>query len=253
MASAASARGVAPAFTGVVAGQPIVGLEPHELELLAEQERKLSVRDLSAAIAGGANGGTTVAATIYLARRAGLAVAATGGIGGVHPQQQPADVSADLHELARTPIILVCSGAKAITDLPATLERLETLGVTVAGFETDELPAFWSADSGLALDLSLGSAEEVAEIWRAARALETPGAMLVCVQPPADVALSREEGESAVARALEDLEREGIGGAAVTPFLLARVAEYTDGRSVRANLGLLERNAGVAAAIVRAL
>jgi pseudouridine-5'-phosphate glycosidase len=251
MAAAIAAHDVEAAFTGVIAGQPTVGLTPDELVLLAKQDRKLSTRDLPAAVARGEHGGTTVAATIFLAHRAGLSVATTGGIGGVHPAPGGRDVSADLHELARTPIILVCSGAKAIVDLPATLERLETLGVTVAGYQTDEFPAFYSAESGLQLGLSLETPEEVAEIWRASRALESPGALLVCVPPPADAALSRKESEAAVSRALSDLDMAGISGPEVTPFLLGRISELTGGRSLEANLGLLENNASVAGAVAR--
>ncbi len=253
MSAAVSSQSIAPAFIGVVAGRPTVGLTREELELLASARAKLSTRDLPAAAAQRTNAGTTVAATIFLAHRAGLAVAATGGIGGVHPGASGPDVSADLLELARTAIILVCSGAKAITDMPATLERLETLGVTVVGFGTDQLPAFWSAESGLPLDLRVDSAEEIAALWREARALDLPGALLVCVPPPAGEALSRQESDDAVSRALADLAAEGIRGADVTPFLLARVAELTEGRSLRANLALLENNARVAASIVRAL
>ncbi len=249
--AAVRAHGPEPAFIGVVAGQPIVGLDPDELQLLAQQETKLSTRDLSAAVARGEHGGTTVAATIFLASRAGLAVAATGGIGGVHPASGGTDVSADLYELARTPIILVCSGAKAIVDLPATLERLETLGVTVVGFGTREFPSFYSAESGLTLDLSADSPEEVARIWRGARSLGVPGAMLVCVPPPAEVALSRQETEAAVSRALSDLDMAGISGPGVTPFLLGRIAHHTGGRSLTSNLGLLANNAAVAASIAR--
>jgi len=251
MAAAVTARDVESAFTGVIAGQPTVGLTSDELELLAAQDRKLSTRDLPAAVARGEHGGTTVAATIFLAHRAGLSVAATGGIGGVHPEPGGRDVSADLNELARTPIVLVCSGAKAIVDLSATLERLETLGVTVLGYQTHEFPAFYSAESGLQLGLSVESPEEVAEIWRESRALASPGALLVCVPPPADVALSRRESEAAVSRALSDLDTAGISGPGVTPFLLGRIADHTSGRSLEANLGLLENNASVAASIAR--
>ena len=226
MAAAVTAHDVEPAFTGVIAGQPTVGLTPDELELLAAQDRKLSTRDLPAA---------------------------TGGIGGVHPAPGGRDVSADLYELARTPIVLVCSGAKAIVDLRATLERLETLGVTLLGYQTHELPAFYSAESGLQLGLSVERPEEVAEIWRESRALGSPGALLVCVPPPPDVALSRKESEAAVSRALSDLDMAGISGPGVTPFMLRRIADHTGGRSLEANLGLLENNAAVAAAIVRLL
>jgi pseudouridine-5'-phosphate glycosidase len=253
MSAATRDHRVEPAFIGVVAGRPIAGLTQEELELLGGRGTKLSTRDLATAAARGTDGGTTVAATLYLADRAGLQVAATGGIGGVHPGTQPGDVSADLYELARTPVVLVCSGAKAITDLAATLERLETLGVTVVGFGTDEFPAFWSAESGLSLQLTVDSMEEIVEIWRAARALDAPGALLVCVPPPREIALTKPAAEYAVTRALADLAADGISGAAVTPYLLERVARYTDGSSLRANLGLLERNTAVAASLVRAL
>jgi pseudouridine-5'-phosphate glycosidase len=251
MAAAVAALDVAPAFTGVFAGRPTVGLTSDELETLANHDGKLSTRDLPSAVARGEHGGTTVAATVFLARGAGLSVAATGGIGGVHPASNTPDVSADLYELARTPVVLVCSGAKAIVDLPATLERLETLGVTVLGYQTKELPAFYSAESGLSISLSAEGPEEVAEIWRSCRALDSPGALLVCVPPPARVALSRRENEVAVSRALSDLEMAGISGPEVTPFLLKRIAEITEGRSLQANLGLLENNASVAASIAR--
>ncbi|KPJ93062.1 MAG: hypothetical protein AMS18_06130 [Gemmatimonas sp. SG8_17] len=250
---AVRSRDIEPAFIGVLAGQPTVGLHSDELEQLFEKGRKLSTRDLPAAVARGEHGGTTVAATIFLAHRVGLRVAATGGIGGVHSTTGALDISADLFELARTPIMLVCSGAKAIVDLPATLERLETLGVTVVGFQSTELPAFYSAESGLSVDLVAASTKEVIEVWRAARELETPGAILVCVPPPSDVALSRKEMEAAVSRALSDLDMAGISGPAVTPYLLDRIAHHTDGRSLAANLGLLENNAGVAAEIAKLL
>ncbi|MGD8865968.1 MAG: pseudouridine-5'-phosphate glycosidase [Gemmatimonadales bacterium] len=256
MADATRGGGVVPAFIGVIAGRPIVGLERDEIELLARQDAKLSTRDLPAALARRAHGGTTVAATVFLAQRAGLTVVATGGIGGVHVGHglpETLDVSADLNELGRTRVVLVCSGAKAIVNLRATLERLETLGIAVVGYGTDELPAFWSAASGLRLATRVDSAEQVAEIWHAAREIAAPGALLVCVPPPADVALSRDETERAVSRTLSDLDMAGVTGPAVTPFMLARIAEHTGGRSLEANLGLLANNAGVAASIVTAL
>lgn len=256
MAAAVRAQKVVPAFIGVIAGRPIIGLRQDEIELLSKQDLKVSTRDLPLALARRSHGGTTVAATAFLARRAELTVAATGGIGGVHVARglpEGLDISADLHELGRTAIILVCSGAKAIVDLRATLERLETLGIAVIGFGTDELPAFWSRDSGIRLEARVDSADEVAEIWRAARAIESPGSLLVCVPPPAEVALTRQETERAVSRALSDLDMAGVKGPAVTPFLLARIAEHTAGRSLQANLGLLANNAAVAASIVKAL
>jgi pseudouridine-5'-phosphate glycosidase len=249
MARAVRDHGAEPAFVGVVAGKPVVGIDPPGLERLARSGGKLSTRDLPIAIAGGEDGGTTVAATLFLAHRAGVGVAATGGIGGVHPGEAPIDESADLIELARTPVTLVCSGAKAILDLPATLERLETLGVTVVGYGTDELPAFWSAASGLRLPRRVADAREAAAVAREARGLGLPGAVLVCVPPPSDDALPVEESERAVARATEEAGTLGIVGGDLTPFLLARIAEITEGRSLRANLALLANNAAVAAEI----
>lgn len=252
MARAVREEGAEPAFVGVLDGRAIVGLEDVELERLAASDRKLSVRDLAVAAARGEDGGTTVAATVYLAHRAGVAVAATGGIGGVHPGSGW-DVSADLEALARAPIVLVCSGAKAITDVGATLERLETLGVVVAGWRTRELPAFWSVESGIAAPVTVISAAEVASIRRAALALGAPGAILLCVPPPAGLALPPAESDRAVARALAELEEGDVWGPDVTPFLLARIADLTGGRSLAANVALLARNAGVAAAIARAI
>ena len=249
MAAAVRDRGAEPAFVGFVEGKPVVGIDESALEKLAQSARKLSTRDLPVAAARGESGGTTVAATLFLAHRDGVEVAATGGIGGVHPGGSRFDESADLGELGRTPITLVCSGAKAILDLPATLERLDTLGVTIIGYGTEELPAFWSAESGLPLTEMVADAREAAAVAKAARALELRGAVLVCVPPPADAALPREESEAAVARAMEKAQSLGIAGAALTPFLLGRVAETTEGRSLRANVALLVNNAAVAAEI----
>jgi pseudouridine-5'-phosphate glycosidase len=248
MASEVRAQGAEPTFVGVIEGRPIVGVDEEGLERLASSGRKLSTRDLPLATAGGEDGGTTVAATLFLAHRAGLNTVATGGIGGVHAGAAR-DESADLIELSRTPITLVCSGAKAILDLPATIERLETLGVTVVGYDTDELPAFWSSESGIPLSRRVDDAEEAAAVARETRALGLPGAVLVCVPPPPAEALSRGESDHAVAHALEEAGTLGIAGADLTPFLLARVVEITDGRSLRANRALLVNNAAVAAQI----
>ena len=249
MAEAVRERGAEPVFVGVVGGKPVIGIDESSLEELAQSARKLSTRDLPVAASRGESGGTTVAATLFLAHRAGVQEAATGGIGGVHPGGARLDESADLAQLGRTPITLVCSGAKAILDLPATLERLDTLGVTVLGYGTEELPGFWSAESGVPLSEMVADANEAAAVAREARALGLPGAVLVCVPPPADTALPRDESDRAVARALEEAEALGITGAALTPFLLGRVAEITEGRSLRANVALLENNAAVAAEI----
>jgi pseudouridine-5'-phosphate glycosidase len=258
MARSVRERGAEAAFVGVVAGAPIVGIEDAMLERLASSGRKLATRDLPVATAAGADGGTTVSATLFLAHRAGVGVAATGGIGGVHRSgltgsETARDESADLIELSRAPVTLVCSGAKAILDLPATLERLETLGVVVIGFGTDELPAFWSSESGIDLPHRVADAREAAAVTREARALGLPGAVVVCVPPPAELALPREESDRAVEEAVAEADRRGVAGAAVTPFLLSRIAGITDGRSLRANRALLENNAGVAAEIAVAL
>ncbi|HEV2149076.1 MAG TPA: pseudouridine-5'-phosphate glycosidase, partial [Longimicrobiaceae bacterium] len=180
------AGGATPATVGVVAGVPRVGLSAYEVERMATAEGvlKLSTRDLPVAVARGADGATTVAATIWLARAAGVPVFATGGIGGVH-RGEARDVSADLTELGRTPMVVVCAGAKAILDLPGTREALETAGVLVVGWRTDEFPAFYSAASGLPVDVRADGADEVAALWRAHRELRLPGALLLCVPPPA--------------------------------------------------------------------
>ncbi|MDX1623032.1 MAG: pseudouridine-5'-phosphate glycosidase [Gemmatimonadota bacterium] len=253
MEVAAREAGATPAFVGAVEGRAIVGLGPAERERVAASGRKLSTRDLPAALSRGDDGGTTVAATLFLAWRSAVPVTVTGGIGGVHAGPGPEDVSADLLELSRTPAVLVCSGAKAILDLPATVERLESLGVAAVGFGTDEWPAFWTSGSGIPLATSAESAEEVAAMRREADRLGFPGAILVCVPPPSEASLDPEEGKTAVERALEDADREGVEGPALTPWLLDRVADLTEGRSLTANRALLVSNAGVAARIAVAL
>lgn len=252
MSAAVEERGAVARFVGILEGEPVVGLTDAQLENLAMAGAKLSARDLPIAIARGNSGGTTVAATLVLAWRAGLPVVATGGIGGVHRGHGGKDVSADLGELSSTPVVLVCSGAKAITDRAATLERLETLGVTIVGYHTDEFPAFWSRGSGMPID-SVDSAEEVARIWNASLNLGSKAAVLVCVDPPEEAALSQPEVELAVASALDDLETKGAKGPSVTPFLLDRIAEHTEGRSLEANVALLVHNAAVAARLARAV
>lgn len=252
--AAAEASGAEACFVGIVAGTPTVGLRPPELRrLMNRKARKASVRDLAAAIADGADAGTTVAATLYLAHRAGLQVMATGGIGGVHPGPGPTDISADLLELACTPAIVVCSGAKAFLDLASTLEHLETRGVPIVGFGTDECPAFWCRTSGLRLPDRADTPGEILARWRALRRLDYRAALLVCVPPPEGEAFSAAENERLVSRALRELDRAELGGSEVTPFLLRRIAEHTEGRSVEANLALLERNVGVAATIAAVL
>jgi pseudouridylate synthase len=245
-----------PATIGIVGGQPIVGLADADLAMLASSDavRKCSRRDLAIAVARGEHGATTVAGTLALMSGVGIRVLATGGIGGVHRGADTTfDVSADLVELARTPAIVVCAGAKAILDLPRTVEVLETAGVAVLGWQTDELPAFYVTGSGLPVSARVESADEVASVARAAWALGTGAGLLVTVPPPPNLALDRDAVERALAAALAEADLRGIGGAAVTPFLLGAIAEATEGESVEANLALLENNASVAAQIARAL
>jgi pseudouridine-5'-phosphate glycosidase len=261
MLAAVSTRGAVPAITAVVRGTPTLGLEADELEgfLRRDGVEKVSARDLPAAMVRGTSGATTVAAALTLATLAGVSVFATGGIGGVHrevssrPTDWVRDESSDLVELARSSVVVVCAGAKSILDLPATWERLETLGITVVGYRTSEFPAFFTAESGIRLSVKVDSPSAVAELFRAQRALGRPGSLLVVQSPPAAVALERSEVERAVTRALERAAVEGVRGAAVTPYLLAAVDRETDGRSLEANLALLEQNAALAAEIAMSL
>jgi pseudouridine-5'-phosphate glycosidase len=254
MEAAVAEGGAVPATVGVVAGVPRVGMGDAEVERLAMADGvlKLSTRDLAVPVARGLDGATTVAATMWLAHRAGVQVFATGGIGGVH-RGEDRDVSADLTELGRTPMLVVCAGAKSVLDLPATREALETAGVLIAGWRTDELPAFYAPRSGLAVDVRVDDAAQAAALWRAHRDLGLPGAILLCVPPPAEKALDADQVEDAIAAALEDARREGVRGKAVTPFLLRAVAEATGGRSLEANVALLLNNARVAASVAVAL
>lgn len=254
MEAAIRAEGALPATIGLIAGQVVVGLSMAQCERLARGQgvRKVSRRDLPLALAWGMDGGTTVAATVYLAGRCGLRVMATGGIGGVH-RGQPHDISADLPELARTPLVVVCSGPKALLDLPLTREVLETYGVPVIGYGVEEMPAFISVTSGLSVDGRVDAPEEVARLVRARDALGLMTALLVTVPVPAEVALSPEEAQAATTRALQLAQEQRITGAALTPFVLAQMAALTGGRSRQANIALLVNNARVAARIARAL
>ena len=254
MNQAVERAGAMAAITAVVHGQAALGLEPAELErfLARDGVRKVSSRDLGVAMAQGADGATTVAASLCLARAAGATVFSTGGIGGVH-RGAPFDESADLVELARTPMVVVCAGAKSILDLAATLERLETLGVAVVGYRTDELPGFFTRTTGLKLTARADSPEEVAAMYRASLSLGRPQATLVVQPLPAEVALPQHEVDDAVHQAIDDARRAGVTGAATTPFLLGAVLRATEGRSLLANLGLLEENALLAGQIAVAL
>jgi len=254
MRAAVAARGAVPAVTAVVRGVPTLGLEGEALErfLARDGVAKVSARDLPVTMAQGRDGATTVAAALVLAARGGLDVFATGGIGGVH-REAPFDESADLAELARTSVVTVCAGAKSILDLPATLERLETLGVTVVGYGTDEFPGFFTARTGLPVPARVDTPAAVARILLAARALGRPGGVLVVQPPPASAALDPTLVASAVTEALATAATAGVRGPAVTPHLLAAVERATGGRSLAANLALLEANAALAAEIAVAL
>ena len=246
--------GVSPATIGIIGGELTVGLNDEQIRLLAEDSsvKKISTRDIPIAIARGWNGATTVASTSWIAHRAGIRVFATGGIGGVHRGALP-DISADLPELARTPIIVVCSGAKIVLDLPATREWLETHAVTVVGFQCDEMPAFYSRHSGLPVDVRASSANEVVEIFNAQRDLQMNTALLVTVPVPQEFEVDEEELSRVLTDALEKGEREGITGRDVTPFLLAQMAQFSDGATLRANISLLQNNARVAGEIAKAV
>lgn len=240
-----------PATIAVIAGKVHIGLEDDELQKLADPgnpSRKISRRDFGIASARGENGGTTVAGTLIAASAVGIRVFATGGIGGVH-RNAPFDISADLQELGHTPMIVVCAGAKAILDLPATLEVLETMGIPVLGFQTEELPAFYSRESGLPVTLRVENVNEVVSIasfqWRTG----LKGAVLVVVPPPQEYAIPAAIMSDVVERALAEAEVRQIRGSAVTPFLLNRVAELSHGNSLQSNLALLKNNACLAAKI----
>jgi pseudouridine-5'-phosphate glycosidase len=250
MVGAVERGGAVAAITAVVNGIPAIGLDDEDLERFLRREgvRKVSARDLPIAMARGLDGATTVAASLVLASAAGLTVFATGGIGGVH-RDAPFDESADLAELARTPMIVVCAGAKSILDLPATWERLESLGVPVVGYRTDELPGFFTAGTGIRLNARADDPRDIVALFEAHRSLGRNQSLLVVQPPPAEFALDRAGVDSAVNDAQAEARSAGISGAAVTPFLLAAVMRLTGGRSLDANLALLERNAELAGEI----
>ena len=252
MEAAARDAGAVPATVAVLGGRLTVGLGGPEIERLGAAPpgavRKCSRRDLPVAIGLGEDGATTVAATMMVARMAGIDVFATGGIGGVH-RGHPHDVSADLIELGRTPVAVVCAGPKSILDLPLTLEVLETQGVPVIGLGTDGLPAFYARDAGLPVSAVVADAAQAARVVAAWRALDGTNGLLFAVPIPDEHALPLADVEDAIARATEMAGDAGIQGAAVTPFVLGKVAELTGGRSLAANKALLVHNAGVAAEI----
>jgi pseudouridine-5'-phosphate glycosidase len=246
--------GVVPATIAILAGELWVGLTEDQIRFIAEERdiRKVSSRDLPVAVAQKWNGATTVASTSWIAARAGIEVFATGGIGGVHRGSLP-DVSGDLPALASTSIIVVCSGAKIVLDLPATREWLETYGVTVAGYGCDEMPAFYSRRSGLPVDVRADSPGEVADLFRAQQKLGIESALLVTVPVPEEFEVPATELEFALSAALKEAEQKRVGGRELTPFLLSRMAEATEGKTLTTNIALLENNARIAAQIAAAL
>jgi pseudouridine-5'-phosphate glycosidase len=243
-----------PASVAILNGKLCVGLNEEQLRLIAETDgiKKVSIRDLPIAVAEKWNAATTVASTSWIARRAGIKVFATGGIGGVHRGPLP-DVSADLPALASTSIIIVCSGAKIVLDLPATREWLETYGITVVGYGCDEMPGFYSRSSRLPVDSRSDSPKEVADIFRAQRALGIERALLVTVPVPEEFEVPAENLKRALDEALGDAERQDVTGRELTPFLLSRMAQESGGATLRANIALLENNARLATEIARAL
>jgi len=246
--------GAVPATIAILSGQITIGLSEAQIRALAAATdvRKCSRRDLAIAIARAENGATTVAATMILAHQAGIRVFATGGIGGVH-RGQPFDVSADLIELGRTPVAVVCSGAKSILDLPLTLEVLETQGVPIIGYQTDRLPAFYTRTTDLPIDVRVDSIHDAARIIDAAGKLGAAHGLLIAVPVPEDDAMTADDAERAIQQATNEAHAHGLNGARVTPYVLSRVAEITDGRSRTANTALLINNAYVAGQIAEAL
>ncbi|HRH46439.1 MAG TPA: pseudouridine-5'-phosphate glycosidase [Pyrinomonadaceae bacterium] len=243
-------NGAVPATIAVFNGKFCVGLDEAQLQKLATDKniRKISRRDLPIAVAQKLNCATTVATTMFIAHRAGIKVFATGGIGGVHRGNLP-DISADLPELAVTPMIVVCAGAKIVLDLPSTREWLETNGVCVLGYQCDEMPAFYSHSSGLPIDERVETAEAVAKIAHARDELGMPNAILLTVPVPKQFEVSREKLETILASALAEAESQNILGKEVTPFLLAKMSAASKGETLLANIALLENNAKIAAQV----
>jgi pseudouridylate synthase len=257
MEAAVREAGAIPATIAVLDGQLVVGLTQEQIASIAEAPAvaKASSSDLSAILAADRPGATTVAATVFIAARAGIDIVATGGIGGAHRGcENSFDISADLTELARTPVAVVCSGAKVILDLPKTLEILETMGIPVVGYSTNEFPAFYSRESGLPLQHCVDTPDEAARLMCVHRDLGRLGqgattGMLIVNAPPAEKALPRHEVESLISGAVAAAEEAGIRGKAVTPFLLEQLARNSSGRTLQTNMALLVANARLAASI----
>jgi len=246
--------GATPATVALLDGQIRIGLSDEELVRLSDADSTLKVshRDFATAIVKKANGGTTVAGTMFAANMAGIKVFATGGIGGVH-KESSFDISTDLHALAEIPMIVVCAGAKAILDLPATLEYLETMGVPVVGYQTDEFPAFYSRESGLGVSVRLDNPKEIAEFAQTHWNLGMRSAVLVTNPVPETESISKSEMEPIIAKASAEAIQQGIHGQKLTPFLLSRISELTGGKSLHSNLALLLNNARLAAQIAEAI
>ena len=244
-------NGAVPATIAVIGGRLKAGLNREEIEYLGKKGRdviKASRRDLPALVARGADGATTVATTMIIANMAGIQIFATGGIGGVHRGAElTMDISADLEELAQTPVMVVCAGAKSILDLGLTLEYLETKGVPVIGYGTEELPAFYTRKSGFGVDYRVDSPEELAAMFRAQRGLGYPGGMLVTNPIPEEYSMDKAVIDAAIEKALDEAKQQGIHGKETTPFLLAKVVELTGGDSLESNIRLVLNNAAVAA------
>jgi pseudouridine-5'-phosphate glycosidase len=256
LSSEAILRGhnVVPATIAILEGKAHIGLSEEQIRWLAAHREisKANLANLAAILAQGQSGACTVSATLTLAARAGIQVMATGGIGGVHRDaDRTFDLSSDLTALAQCPLMVVCAGAKAILALPQTLEALETLGVQVAGWKTSRLPAFYSRDSGCALELRFDSERQAVELYRAQRALDLPQGLLIGNPIPEEMEIPREEIEPWIEQALQQARRENIQGKALTPFLLSRLKQLSGNRTLRANLALIENNVRLAAALAR--
>ena len=249
--------GAEPATVAIIGGRLCAGLTEEQIDHLGKAGTKVakaSRRDIPILCARGADGATTVAATMIVAAMAGIRVFATGGIGGVHRgAEKTMDISADLQELAHTPVAVVCAGAKAILDLPLTLEYLETQGVPVLGYGTEELPCFYTPHSGLNVDYRMDSPEEIASAVRAQRDLGFPGGMLITNPIPEEYAMPQDVIDAAIAQALRDADEQGVKGKKITPFLLARVCELTGGDSLKSNIQLVLNNVRLASRVARAL
>lgn len=250
-------NGAEPATIAVIGGKLCAGLTEEQIEYLGKagtNVAKASRRDLPMLVARGADGATTVAATMIIAAMAGIRVFATGGVGGVHRGAETTmDISADLDELANTPVAVVCAGAKSILDLGLTLEYLETKGVPVIGYGTDELPAFYTRQSGFGVDYRMDAPEEIAAVIRAQREMEYPGGMLITNPIPEEYSMDKSRIDAAIQQALREADEQGVKGKKITPFLLARIKDLTGGDSLASNIQLVLNNVRLASKIAAAL